>query len=826
MSYFNEVVEYQSYSHVEADFHFIYNSNSGGGQSFLGGQFLNESGNLSFPTVLDGRIGVFCIVTLENKHILLNDKKGRYEIKPRGEGSTSMKLGVGTKMESPNKLISAFFMLPPTCTIKTPRNLDVSILTTNNYWLQSMWLKCEQSDTSNNEVYLMPIDFIYCGGSSKEHNEKGRFFKLDASRRITDIIALSKKAESLPESIRQYVKFFADIYSGNTPFEYDKCSEATIHIMSSLTNSFPDKYSGIEDPLPLLMRMAFSSKCMYMQTTNIGSLQIIYYGAPGTGKSYEINKLTIGKDVVRTTFHPDSDYSTFVGAYKPTMEEVTKCVVPVVVNNGISLSPASQYKEKQITYKFVKQAFLKAYLAAWKKMCNPTIILPVTFKVGSSSYIIKSIDNNGITQIKEECISKNAVARIWNDASYWGTGEFQPTTGEQSGTSVQQAISKYMNDQFHTTKEQFEEGWNKVIEKLKENEIKASKATKPYILKDSGKDDEIIFTAEASNTRERLKKCYEHPEEANGVEKGITDILKGYNPSDFDDAWEKLKDAVNAQQPEPDPQFLVIEEINRGNCAQIFGDLFQLLDRSNNGFSSYPIEADSDLQQAIAEAFANEKEYQLSQDIYVEGAVPGYQSNYGANLSEDIQKGRILLLPPNLFIWATMNTSDQSLFPIDSAFKRRWDWKYTKISKGIDKKNNKPLNWTIDFDYTYKDNTKHYSKDWWEFIKVINEKIAAADSSDDKKLGYFFCKPTSGTSIDAETFVSKVVFYLWTDVFKDSDNELFRIEGEPSFDFFYKIDEEGHTVIDTNVLYQFMQNVFDGETVSSVGEQDYTSSEE
>ena len=593
-----------------------------------------------------------------------------------------------------------------------------------------------------------------------------------------------------------------------------------------MDNNQPTLYTGTSQDRSRLWRslLPTNGKINYLPYDGI-PLQIIYYGAPGTGKSYEINRATIGKDVVRTTFHPDSDYSTFVGAYKPTMDEMTKCVVPVVVNNGISLSPASQYKEKQITYKFVKQAFLKAYLAAWKKMCNPTIISSVTFPVGSASYTIKTIDNNGITQIKEERISKNAVARIWNDASYWGTGKFQPTTGEQSGTSVQQAISKYMNDQFHTTKEQFEEGWNKVIEKLKENEIKASKATKPYILKDSGKNDEIIFTAEASNKRERLKKCYEHPEEANGVEKGITDILKGYNPSDFDDAWDRLKDTVNAQQPKPASQFLVIEEINRGNCAQIFGDIFQLLDRSDNGFSSYPIEADSDLQQAIAEAFANEKEYQLSQDIYVEGAVPGYQSNYEATLSEDIQKGRILLLPPNLYIWATMNTSDQSLFPIDSAFKRRWDWKYTKISKGIDKKNKQALNWTIDFDYADKGNTKHYRKDWCEFIKVINEKIATADSSDDKKLGYFFCKPTIGTSINAETFVSKVVFYLWTDVFKDSDNVLFRIEGEPSFDLFYKIDEEGHTVVDTNVLHQFMLNVFE-EAEPTIDEQENTSSEE
>ena len=125
-------------------------------------------------------------------------------------------------------------------------------------------------------------------------------------------------------------------------------------------------------------------------------------------------------------------------------------------------------------------------------------------------------------------------------------------------------------------------------------------------------------------------------------------------------AWKKY---TQNDESSIDPQFLVIEEINRGNCAQIFGDLFQLLDRSDNGFSTYPIEADADLQKEIKKAFSEEDEFKLSQDIAVDSAVKNYTSNYGKTLSDDIQNGRILLLPPNLCIWATMNTSDQSLFP-------------------------------------------------------------------------------------------------------------------------------------------------------------------
>lgn len=310
------------------------------------------------------------------------------------------------------------------------------------------------------------------------------------------------------------------------------------------------------------------------------SLQTIFYGAPGTGKSHEIKKRTRGESVVRTTFHPDSDYSTFVGAYKPTMADVDVKVIPVVLGDSGTEFKKNEgtYKEKRIVYEFVKQSFLKAYLGAWKK----------------------------------------------------------------------------------------------------------------------------------------------------------------YADADGD----KVK-----------PQFLIIEEINRGNCAQIFGDLFQLLDRNDTGFSEYPIEADTDMQEEIARAFREEKEYKLDNAINVDGVIE-YTSNYGATLSEDIQNGRVLLLPSNLYIWATMNTSDQSLFPIDSAFKRRWDWEYKPIAQG--KEGERLLNWEIE---GQGDNS------WWTFIQGINEVIDKTTHSEDKKLGFFFCK-AKDCVVKQETFVNKVVFYLWNDVFK------------------------------------------------------------
>ena len=101
-------------------------------------------------------------------------------------------------------------------------------------------------------------------------------------------------------------------------------------------------------------------------------LQQIFYGAPGTGKSYHVDGKTTDENSIRTTFHPDSDYASFVGAYKPIMAEMPMKVVPVVLNNGASFNQnEGTYSEKRITYKFVPQAFLKAYCNAWKNLDEP-----------------------------------------------------------------------------------------------------------------------------------------------------------------------------------------------------------------------------------------------------------------------------------------------------------------------------------------------------------------------------------------------------------------------------------------------------------------------
>ena len=180
-------------------------------------------------------------------------------------------------------------------------------------------------------------------------------------------------------------------------------------------------------------------------------------------------------------------------------------------------------------------------------------------------------------------------------------------------------------------------------------------------------------------------------------------------------AYKSLKDdTLTAEEKQV---YLIIEEINRGNCAQIFGDLFQLLDRKN-GWSEFPIIPDAELRK------------------YLE--------------KEELESHK-LVLPANLHILATMNTSDQSLFPMDSAFKRRWAMEYVPIK----------LDQEIAQKFTFKVNGKEYT--WVEFLRKVNPLIRKATDSEDKQMGEFFIKG----DISEDDFKNKVMFYLWNDVCKD-----------------------------------------------------------
>ena len=260
---------------------------------------------------------------------------------------------------------------------------------------------------------------------------------------------------------------------------------------------------------------------------------------------------------------------------------------------------------------------------------------------------------------------------------------------------------------------------------------------------------------------------------------------------------------------------LVIEEINRGNCAQIFGDIFQLLDRERTGLSKYPIEADIDMQNYLKGEFAN------IDSIYNEDqikAIDKYYANHYDTAFEDIKNGIILTLPKNLSLLATMNTSDQSLFPMDSAFKRRWEWQYMPIVEGVIEKGVK-LNWKIKLDNKYK------YIDWWQFLKRINAIISDLTTSEDKQLGYFFCQPNDFVNsnheadekedlITAKYFVDKVIFYLWNDVFKDYafDAKCCKSSDDKEVLFAEFYNEDGKTINVKTLKYFFETLVKEGES--------------
>ena len=464
----------------------------------------------------------------------------------------------------------------------------------------------------------------------------GRLLIADKDRLCYQVKLESKGAFSMRTISKQLLGEFIDYYRKNPN---KKAEDARVELKEL---SDIDKYEyGYNATLTAMAKMVLDPKNELIRKGNPAEssrtenhllkttgLQQIYYGAPGTGKSKTIKDLTFGESVIRTTFHPDSDYASFVGTYKPITEEVTlrDCYGKKVIDDDTN----EVVKEERIAYKFIPQAFLEAYVEAWKKL-------------GSSK-----------------------------------------------------------------------------------------------------------------------------------------------------------------------KQFLIIEEINRGNCAQIFGDLFQLLDRNEYGFSDYPIVADKDMQKYLEKEFEG---WEITNKDKI-------NQLYGeANMVSLIMKGERLVLPSNLYIWATMNTSDQSLFPIDSAFKRRWDWKYVPIREGRDKETNAPLNWYI--------NTGDKQYKWWSFISKVNELIGSLTNSEDKKLGYFFCKAKDG-EIDADLFVSKVIFYLWNDVFKDygfDDKDFQDEEGKIlSFDRFYE-DVNGVTNVNVTNVELFLENLGVDEFISD-DEEEYINANE
>lgn len=447
----------------------------------------------------------------------------------------------------------------------------------------------------------------------------GKVEIVDEDRLCYLVRNISKGAAGLRTISKQLLDEFVAFYAANP----DATANDARNTLSGQTEI--DKYEyGYASTLMIMAKMVLDNSAE-MSKKNLSLLnheehpfQQIFYGAPGTGKSHKVKEfLELNKvpkeNIFRTTFHPDSDYSTFVGTYKPIMERISEHLF----NKNELISKLNEMKKQGITYSPHK--FGAKY---W--------------------YSLKQLSNADIKDILSACgLSDNYTVEIVKGIA------------------------------------------------IGEDLLKKSKESK---------------------------------------------IVYGFIPQVFLNAY------MQAYRKPDEEIYLIIEEINRGNCAQIFGDLFQLLDRDEDGYSEYTIKADADLR-----AFLEE--------------------NLGAD-NPGIKDGE-LCLPSNFYIYATMNTSDQSLFPIDSAFKRRWDWDYEPIKY-------KNTDWVIDI------HGIKYS--WISFQKEINKRIFDATSSEDKMLGDYFVNPRNKV-ITEKMFLNKVLFYLWNDVCKDGEGDIFKLSDTENISF-------------------------------------------
>lgn len=473
----------------------------------------------------------------------------------------------------------------------------------------------------------------------------GKVEIVDEDRLCYLVRNISKGATGLRTISKQLLDEFVAFYAANP----DATANDARNTLSGQTEI--DKYEyGYASTLMIMAKMVLDNSAE-MSKKNLSLLnheehpfQQIFYGAPGTGKSHKVKEfLELNKvpkeNIFRTTFHPDSDYSTFVGTYKPIMERISEHLF----NKNELISKLNEMKKQGITYSPHK--FGAKY---W--------------------YSLKQLSNADIKDILSACgLSDNYTVEIVKGIA------------------------------------------------IGEDLLKKSKESK---------------------------------------------IVYGFIPQVFLNAY------MQAYRKPDEEIYLIIEEINRGNCAQIFGDLFQLLDRDEDGYSEYTIKADADLR-----AFLEE--------------------NLGAD-NPGIKDGE-LCLPSNFYIYATMNTSDQSLFPIDSAFKRRWDWDYEPIKY-------KNTGWVIDI------HGIKYS--WISFQKEINKRIFDATSSEDKMLGDYFVNPRNKV-ITEKMFLNKVLFYLWNDVCKDGEGDIFKLSDTENISFSDLHGDDGIQKLVSMMEYLGVQRSYD-----------------
>ncbi len=256
-------------------------------------------------------------------------------------------------------------------------------------------------------------------------------------------------------------------------------------------------------------------------------------------------------------------------------------------------------------------------------------------------------------------------------------------------------------------------------------------------------------------------------------------ITYSYVPGPFMRTY--VKAIKNGRTDAPKPFLLVIEEINRANVAAVFGDVFQLLDRGDDEVSEYPIQASEDIKR------------------YLAGELGGNPDDYSE-----------IRIPDNMFIWATMNSADQGVFPMDTAFKRRWDFTYLGIDDSeagiVGKK-------VILGEGEYR-----RIVEWNVLRKAINNELLTYKVNEDKLMGpYFISKKNLPESemIDPTVFTrifkNKVIMYLFDDAAKQKRITLFGGCDEKAKNQYSKIcrefDAKGVYIFCEGISSQFIDNV-------------------
>lgn len=230
------------------------------------------------------------------------------------------------------------------------------------------------------------------------------------------------------------------------------------------------------------------------------------------------------------------------------------------------------------------------------------------------------------------------------------------------------------------------------------------------------------------------------------------DIAYTYVPGPFIRQW------IKAQNTD-EPVLLIIEELNRANAPAVFGDMFQLLDRKD-GESEYPVATSEDLRK------------------YLKSLLPGANTNVERDSWEKLPAGtgvETLKIPKNLYIWATMNSADQGVFPLDTAFKRRWDYKYFSVYDRKEK-------WPDDIDV--QEVVLHGHKyEWGTIREKINDFLAKKNVNEDKFIGPYFISDTVFSADTQEqitknfiaAFNDKVIMYLFEDAARQYRKDMFQL---------------------------------------------------